>query len=144
MTRPKDIGTAGESAVVRYLQGHGFPHAERRALRGTYDCGDVVGIPGVCIEIKAGAAAKNASDGQVDLWLAETERERINAKADIGLLVLVRKGIGAPNAGRWWAITPVSQLTGHSEASDFPVRMHLWSAALLLRRRGYGTPLEMR
>ena len=33
--RPRDIGTAAETAVVRHLQANGFPLAERRALHGT-------------------------------------------------------------------------------------------------------------
>ena len=35
--RPKAIGTAAETAVVRYLAAHGFPAAERRALHGARD-----------------------------------------------------------------------------------------------------------
>lgn len=37
--RPKAIGTAAETAVVRYLAAHGFPAAERRALHGATDHG---------------------------------------------------------------------------------------------------------
>ena len=38
--RPKAIGTAAETAVVRYLAAHGFPAAERRALHGATDLGE--------------------------------------------------------------------------------------------------------
>lgn len=102
--RPKDIGTAGETAVVRALRELGFPYAERRALAGARDLGDITGTPGIVWEVKAGNAAKTASDGQVAKWLDETERERINAGAQYGVLVLARSGIGAANASRWWAI----------------------------------------
>jgi len=147
--RPKDIGTAAESAVVRYLQANGFPNAERRALRGAYDCGDVTGIPGVVIEVKGGAAAKRASDGQVTAWLEETDVERRNARADVGILVMQRPGIGVLNAGRWWAILPfdyavsVATVTERRYWSHLsgPVRMHLAAAATLLRHGGHGTPL---
>lgn len=46
--RPKAIGTAAETAVVRYLAAHGFPAAERRALHGATDLGDITGTPGLC------------------------------------------------------------------------------------------------
>jgi Holliday junction resolvase len=52
VSKSKDKGTAAEREVVRYLQTW-WPAAERRALSGNKDKGDVAGIPGVCIEIKA-------------------------------------------------------------------------------------------
>lgn len=147
--RPKDIGTAAESAVVRFLRANGFPNAERRALRGTYDCGDVTGIPGVVIEVKGGKAAKTASDGLVAEWLAETEVERVNARADIGILVIARAGIGPANAGRWWAVLQADNFTElvvgigvDSPVHSHPVRMHLSDAAAMLRCDGYGDPIE--
>src|SRR5690606_36637180 len=92
--RPRDIGTAAETAVVRYLRDHGFPHAERRTLRGSQDAGDITGIPGVCWSVKGGQAAKDASDGLVEDWLSELERQRSRAKASYGVLVLQRRGYG--------------------------------------------------
>src|SRR5690554_3488274 len=107
--RPRDIGTAAESAVVRYLRAHGFPHAERRALRGARDAGDITGTPGICWSVKGGQAAKDASDGLVEDWLFELERQRSHARADCGVLVLQRRGYGPERAGRWWAIMPGRQ-----------------------------------
>ena len=52
--RPKAIGTAAETAVVRYLAAHGFPNAERRALHGATDLGDITGTPSLCWEVKGG------------------------------------------------------------------------------------------
>ena len=49
----KRKGTAWESQVVTYLRDHGQPYAERRALAGSSDKGDVAGVPGVMIECKA-------------------------------------------------------------------------------------------
>jgi hypothetical protein len=145
MARPKDIGTAGETAVVRHLRANGFPGAERRALRGTYDAGDVTGCPGLCVEVKAGQAAKTASDGQVAAWLTETETERVNADADVGMLVLQRAGVGAANAGRWWAVLQMRPAAGHLELGEgagapVTVRMHLTDALSLLQHAGYGEP----
>lgn len=145
--RPKDIGTAAETAVVRHLRKSGFPNAERRALTGAHDQGDVTGTAGICWEVKGGKAAKTASDGQVAAWLAETDTERVNARADIGVLVMARAGIGPDNAGRWWAILHFANVNaGVGLASQqlftAPVRMHLADAVLLLRAFGYGDSLE--
>ena len=146
--RPRDIGTMTETAVVRAIRPW-FPHAERRALTGVLDQGDITGTPGVVWEVKGGAAAAAASDGQVALWLAETERERLNAGAAIGVLVMKRKGAGVKAAGRWWAVTTVEDVcrlgvndrfegTLLFEVAHHPVRMHLDHLCQLLARAGYG------
>lgn len=45
MSASKRKGTSFETAVVGYLRDeHGLP-VERRALRGTRDCGDITGLP---------------------------------------------------------------------------------------------------
>lgn len=150
MARPKDIGTAAETAVVRYLQTHGWPYAERRALAGAQDLGDVTGTPGLAWEVKGGRAAEQASDGLLSDWLAETEVERTHAGADIGVLVTKRSGYGPARAASWWAHLDVRQLARltQGDAADMPdtaaaapVRMHLSTAVLLLRAAGYGEPL---
>jgi hypothetical protein len=136
--RPKDIGTAAETAVVRALRQLGFPHAERRALTGSLDQGDITGTPGIVWEVKGGNAAKTASDGQVEKWLDETETELDNAGARHGILVLARPGIGAANAHRWWAIT--REYVGPSDLTVV-FRTTLADACLRLRSWGYGEPL---
>ncbi|WP_018587956.1 hypothetical protein [Salinispora arenicola] len=147
MTRPRDIGTRAETAVVRYLQPHGWPHAERRSLRGAHDAGDITGTPGICWEIKGGDAARTASDLTIGRWMLELAVEVTNARADIGVLVVQRAGIGPANAGRWWAIMPAHQVialaTGVEPAlrMHWPVRMLLADAATLLHAAGYGQPL---
>lgn len=147
MARPKDIGTAAETAVVRFLQANGFPQAERRALHGAVDLGDITGTPGVCWEVKGGEAAKNASDGLVEQWLAEADAERRNAGAEIGVLVVQRRGIGPRNAGRWWAIWSrqlgVGILVGSERVAlaGAPIRMHLGNVVTALRGAGFGDPL---
>lgn len=137
--RPKDIGTAHTTAVIRYLRLNGFPHAELRNQAGAHDRGDIVGTPGICWECKGGRAAENASDGQVADWMAETERERVYARADIGVLVLKRKAIGGTRAGLYWAVVPAGFF--HGVTVGPPVRMHLAELVNLLRARGYGDPL---
>lgn len=146
MNRSKQRGTAAETAVVRYLAANGFPHAERRALRGNLDAGDVTGCPGLCVEIKGGDAARFASDGLIAAWMRELAAEVGNAGADVGLLVVQRAGVGPANAGRWWAWMPAFQVAGLMALSlvdarvTFPVRMLLADAVALLRAAGYGQP----
>lgn len=141
MNKSGNIGTVAETAAVRALQKLGWPGAERRRLNGRDDRGDVTGTPGICWEVKGGAVAKNASDAQIALWLHETERERSNAGADIGVLVVQRRGIGAPNAHRWWAIVHGNVL-GLTTIGDLPVRLTLDAMCHWLRSQGYGTELE--
>ena len=154
VNRPKQIGTAGESAVVKAARTRGFPHAERVVLHGASDKGDIRLTPGltagVIVEVKAGEAARRASDQQVAKWLLETETERVNAGADVALLVTARPGIGLPNAHRWWAHMTVAtflQALGATgavtpPAPDAPIRMTFDSALALLRASGYGQPLD--
>lgn len=145
VNKPKAIGTAGETAVVRYLQANGFPFAERRALHGTVDLGDVTGIPDMVVEVKAGHSAWNASDNQIDKWLGETETERGNAKASVGLLVVARRQ--KPPAA-WWCVMSMrtqQHLLGYVHPdpalADFPCYTTLARAVEYARRGGWGDPL---
>lgn len=145
--RPKDIGTRAETAVVRYLQAHGFPHAERRSLRGTKDAGDITGTIGVCWSVKGGAAAKTASDNQIAAWLAEAEKQAANAGVQVFVLVVQRAGYGPDRAGHWWAVLAGWQyevLCANREGHGWlfgdrgPIRMHLSQVCPLLNFAGYG------
>lgn len=154
VNRSKAIGTSGETAVVRWLQNNGFPQAERRALAGTQDLGDVVGTPGVCWEIKAGKAAEASTDGALLCWQQQTLAETAHSDSDLGVLVTKRKAVGSRNAGSWWAWLRASDVAylraggldgDQAEPDGAPdpwVRLTLEEAALLLRHGGYGSPLE--
>lgn len=150
MNKPKAIGTRAEAAVAAFLRANGFPHAERRALRGTLDAGDITGCPGLCIEVKGGDAARNASDALIEAWLAEAETERINARANVALLVIQRRGVGPANAGRWWALMHLDTLrriagcpiVHRDPTATAPVRLLLANAVTLLRSAGWGQPLD--
>lgn len=93
MSASKARGTAWESAIVTYLRGRGASYAERRALNGGSDRGDIAGVPGVVVEAKA--------EARVDLagWLAEAERERANDGAAIGAAWAKRRGKASPADG---------------------------------------------
>lgn len=150
MSKSKAIGTLCETGVVRYARLAGFGLAERRALRGVHDVGDVLLTAFVIVECKGGHVAETASDAQIEKWLAETERERVNAAADVGLLVTKRKGYSADNAGQWWAhwrLGDLARLRGYpptiAVADGAHVRMTLADALTQLRAGGYGDPLDM-
>lgn len=93
MNRPRDIGTAAETATKRYLQAHGFPEADRQPLRGGRDQGDLIvcRAPKIIAEVKAGAVADNASDQLIRQWLDQTDTEAVHAGADLGVLVVRRR-----------------------------------------------------
>lgn len=93
MSRSKAKGTAWESAIVTYLRDNGVPHAERRALAGTLDRGDIAGIPGIVIEAKSAARLDLAG------WLAEAEQERVNDHATYGIVWAKRTGKTSPADG---------------------------------------------
>lgn len=82
--RSKRKGTAFESAVVEYLRTHGWRYAERRALSGALDKGDVTGTPGLVFECKA--------EKQFDLAgaVGEAMAEKSNADADFAAAILKR------------------------------------------------------
>lgn len=149
MSRSKDIGTVAESAVVAYLRAHGWPSAERRALAGAQDLGDITGTPGIVWEIKGGKAAESASDGLIEDWLAETVRECENARAELGVLVTKRPGYGPARAASWWAhvdLTDWAYVAGAmppvpEDLLSAPLRMHLSTMVGILRAAGYGEPL---
>lgn len=113
MSTARAKGTAAETAVANYLK-YCWPYAERRALCGSVDRGDITGTPGLVWEVKAGSTLC------IPQWLRETETERVNAKADFGLLVIKPKGVGTTNVHRWWGVVELMDLT------------------LLLSKAGYG------
>lgn len=143
MTRSKDVGTAAETALVRWLRVNGWPGAERRALRGTHDAGDVTGTPCLAWEVKAGNQAQEPADGLLAAWMDEAETERLNAGADVAVLVLRRRGKASP--GDWWAYLTAAALAGLLTVgghctSGHPVRLRLAALVDELHRAGYGDP----
>jgi len=150
VNKSKNIGTAAESAVVKVCKRMGFPDAHRNSLHGSVDVGDIWVHPHVVIEVKGGEAAKTASDGQLDAWMRETRTEREAHDADIGILVVARKGVGPANADRWHAYMTLEELTLLSSVTasisvgvaDTRMRLSLSDALTLLHIGGYGPGLE--
>lgn len=116
MSKNKARGTRHETNVVNYLRDNGFPHAERRALAGAEDKGDINAGPGLVIECKAQARHSFAE------WLDEAVVEGENARADVAAVWAHRRGKGSP--------------------ADHYVVMTGAQFVKLLRLAGYGDTLE--
>jgi hypothetical protein len=124
-TKSKAKGTTAEREVVRYLQ-NWWPAAERRALSGNKDKGDVTGIARVVVEIKAQVKQELAA------WRRETWEEMENAGA-VHCILVVKRPYKA--VAQWDAYIPCALLpwdfgdgNGESEAEAW-VRMDLRLAA---------------
>jgi len=113
MSRSKQKGTAWETAVVNWLREQGVTYAERRALAGVNDQGDISGIPGVVIECKSERAMTLAS------YVDETEVERANNGARVGFAWIKRRGKTSPGAG-YVVMTGVQVLQLLKEAGYIP------------------------
>lgn len=148
--RPKDIGTEVETALVKVFTAAGWANTKRLALEGVNDRGDIsLGdeVP-VTIEAKGGKQAEGASDGLIQTWLAETERERIRNGHPIGVLILKRKGVSGANAHRWTAIMmawqyewlrSVNGTVPLEVGATDPIRFDVEHLVSCLRNAGYGS-----
>ena len=86
MSVSRQKGTAWESAIVSYLQEHGYPYAERRAMAGANDKGDIL-LPGVMIEAKAEKAITLAE------YADEVKKQTANCPhGTIGVAWVKRRG----------------------------------------------------
>jgi hypothetical protein len=86
MSRSRAAGTRWETAIVTALREHGWLHAERRAMNGNHDRGDITGIPGLVIE------AKNVRRVELAQWVDEALAERANDGADVAVVWVKRRG----------------------------------------------------
>jgi hypothetical protein len=93
MNRSKTKGTRWETAIAEYLAAHTTAPVERRAQKGAKDRGDIAGIIGVVIE------AKDDPGLSLQAGLRETEAERVNDGADIGVLWTKTRGKASAGDG---------------------------------------------
>lgn len=101
--RPKAKGTKAETDVARWAIGYGMYDAERLALKGTGDVGDVRLVPGVFVQVKDGyTSGKDPSDFLIGKWLDRVEEQRKAGGWSVGLLAHKRAGKGSPNDWRWY------------------------------------------
>jgi len=101
MNPSKQKGTAFERQIADHLRRY-WPYADRAPLTGNKDRGDISGTPGLVWE------CKNAKTLRLSEWLEEAETEATNATADHGILVVKRRGHGAP--GEQYAILTLDRL----------------------------------
>lgn len=134
MNKSKRKGTDAETAVVRFLVEEGFLRAERRALQGNEDRGDIAGIDGVIIEVKAEAKPSFA------VYQREALREAANDGGSLPIVVWKRPH---KNIRQWVAQIPVKCLMGEApEFGDFEhvrwASMDLQDMTWYLRELDYG------
>ena len=92
-SRNKAKGSSWERAIVEHLRAAGWPFAERRLAGAAKDRGDIAGVVGVVIE------AKNTATARLAEWVDETEIERTNDGAWLGVVWHKRKGKGSAADG---------------------------------------------
>lgn len=146
-------GKRTERDLVTWLRAHGWPGAERTIRTGhrvpgrvSADRGDVDGTPLLAWQVKDVAEREI---WQIPNWLAATGCQRAAAGADLGILVVKRRGHADP--GRWWAWLTLDEviheaLTNRVNGLPYPlglftvpVRLALADLAPILHFWGYGT-----
>lgn len=148
----QDIGKDTERRVATFFRQVGFAGAERSvrtgfraAGRDSPDQGDLIGLPGICVQVKSLRPASRA-EAQTVNWLAEMESQRRASGASVGLLVVRRWG--TTDVGRWWCFLFARDLFGmadgfsatllHSSAPLLaPVRMELSDVVDMMRAWGW-------
>jgi Holliday junction resolvase len=115
MTKSKAKGTRAESDCVKYLRER-WPQAERRALAGSKDKGDIAGVPATVGEVKAAAKI------QLRKWQLETLEEMDNAGADNCFLVIK---VPYKSVSRWDFWVPAYQV-GLEDMSFHDIRECRW------------------
>jgi len=92
-------GTAAETLITDLMRDTWWPNARRHGLNGSKDIGDInTGNPKLVVEVKADKAL------DYPRFLRETEAERINAQADIGVCVIKPPGLGERKKHLWWML----------------------------------------
>ena len=90
MSKERAKGTNFETFIVNYLKDM-YPFVERRSLNGALDKGDITGT-----DRRLVWECKNHKTLNFSGWLHEAEVERINAGAEIGIVVAKRRSYGNP------------------------------------------------
>lgn len=93
-------GAKAERDLVVWLREHGWPDACRARGEGTVDRGDIGGIPGVCVQVKAAAKPEYV----MPRLRAAQRGALVQAQGRREVAVVKLPGVGDP--GSWWASTP--------------------------------------
>jgi hypothetical protein len=94
MSASRAKGTRFESAIVAFLQDHGFTWADRIALSGANDRCDVTTGPGGPV-----IESKNLKQDEWAKGLDEANKGAANARAPFGVLWAHRRGKGSAGDG---------------------------------------------
>ena len=114
----KQAGTRFESHVAAYLAEHVDDRIERRTRGGSKDRGDISGLRH--LDQKIVVECKNTTRINLSTWATETEIQRGNDDAGVGIIVHKRHGKGQPQ-DQWVTLTLadlVALLTG--EPKEMP------------------------
>jgi hypothetical protein len=146
--KPKDKGTEAETDVVNWARKHDFYKAERLALHGTGDKGDVRMAEGVMVQVKNGYTDKisngvaelkerrEPTDFQIAKWLEETEGQRRRGEFKYALLTHKRFGKADPDDWRWYMDGPtLANIMGYDALGD---KRYQWPPYVQLQ--GYMIP----
>lgn len=133
--RPRDIGTEAETWTVNYMRDRGWPAAERRKTTGSKDRGDInSGQPRMVVEVKADKALAYPE------FLRQTEAERINAGAAVGVCVVKPPGVGKTRMDSWWMLMSSGTYDALAAMANWPTKgtfaVH-WCEKDLLRQRAF-------
>lgn len=125
---PKQRGTLAETTVERTVNATLPGAAQRVALKGSHDQGDVH-IWGGRIVVEVKSRRQWASPAQIEAWMGELERECMNVPAcSVGVLVVKRPGSGPANAGDWLCYLRADEfaLVAYSEPVVNVETAHAW------------------
>ena len=97
-------GDAAERAVARYLQAHGYPLActARAAMGGLRKGEDILGVPGVSLEVK------NRRKLVIDSALRQAAIQ--GGPDKVAVVIIKPYGVGLESVGDWWAISYVRHM----------------------------------
>ena len=90
----RDKGARAERAVVAWLREHGWPDARRYLAGDGRQPGDIDGVPGLVMEIKAGERVCLSE------WLGQVDKEAM--RGTVPLVVVSLRG--EPDPGKWAAV----------------------------------------
>lgn len=135
MSANKDKGTKAETAVVKLMREMGWPYVERRSLQGENDRGDITGIIGVVMEVKAEATPS------FGVYQREALTEAANDGGSIPIVVWKKPFKGVR---KWVSMIPLDCLMGEVPTLGFvptePVRwatLDLEDMLWYLKEMGY-------
>jgi hypothetical protein len=98
VNRAKQKGTAAETLAQRFLAGW-WPGITRLAPAGAADCGDLDGVPELCVQVKAQKRMALAD------WVDQASIQAERAGKPYAVVIHRRWGKGDP--GQWYATMPL-------------------------------------